>query len=123
MSETLDYIPEDDGFTFPCYLAPVPRMNNPIRFRFRPTPPEERAILVQIGKDKSEMLISKKLASYMASRVVEWDIQQRVGDQLVPLPINEKELLAFAIAFVASISEYCCVGSRGWRFGSSGHED
>lgn len=90
----LDYIPDDDGYTLPAYIAPLQMLHNAVRFTYRPVDILERAIFVEVNRKGSEKLVNEKFAEAMAKKLTEWDIQQRTKDgTLLPLPITKNNIL------------------------------
>jgi hypothetical protein len=86
--EILDYLPEDDGYTLPAYIKPIPRLHNEVRFRFRPLDIIERSVLMAFKDRSYEKEIAKKFCEILAVKISEWSIQMRSGDTIVPMPID-----------------------------------
>lgn len=71
-----------DGYTEPGYLAPERHLFDwPLRFKFRPVLPEERAEHLE-AIDKINSAVKNQLAcnAFIASRLVEWDDRDEEGN-------------------------------------------
>lgn len=71
-----------DGYTEPGYIAPEPQMYDlPLRFKFRPILPEERAEHLD-AVEKITNGVKNQLAcnAFVASRLVEWDDVNEKGE-------------------------------------------
>lgn len=88
--EILDYIPEDDGYTLPCYVKASPRLHNEVRFRFRPVDIVERSVLMAFKDRNYEKAIAEKFCEILAAKIVEWSLRMRLNDTVVPAPIDPK---------------------------------
>jgi hypothetical protein len=70
----LNYIPED-GYTEPGYVKALPQVyDSPLRFRFRPPLPEERAehfdAVEKLGSLQASQLAEN---TFIAERIAQWD--------------------------------------------------
>jgi hypothetical protein len=78
----LNYI--EDGETRDGFVAPIPRLHDGARFKFRPTLSRERAIILDAMGNKSEPDGTDLAGAVLAERVQKWDVKRKNGD-IVPL--------------------------------------
>lgn len=74
---TTHHFVSEDGWTLAGYVAAVPNGHPEIRFTYRPTPIEERELMVTaINRvpDTDPLGANRLLAKYLASKVKSWSI-------------------------------------------------
>jgi hypothetical protein len=95
MPELLDYFPVDsDGYTFPAYMQGIPGLHNAVRFSFRPTPMEERGVIMDVFRSLGEGRSCQYLAELLAAKIVSWNLTT-VGPEKVrvAMPISKDAIL------------------------------
>lgn len=92
--ELLDYFPADsDGYTFPAYIQGIPGLHNEIRFSFRPTPMEERGVIMDVFRSLGEGKSSDYIAELLAAKIVSWDITMLGPEKVrIPMPITKDRI-------------------------------
>jgi hypothetical protein len=88
MPELLDYFPSDsDGYTFPAFIAGVPNLHNDVRFSYRPTPMEERGVIMDVYRSLGEGKACQYIAELVAAKLVSWSLTT-VGPEGVRIPME-----------------------------------
>jgi hypothetical protein len=82
----LNYVP-DDGYNEPGYIKAVSGIHGPLRFKFRPMLPTDRATILISGSKLAPDLQQRSYAQAMRSRMVSWDLKDAHGN---PAPITDE---------------------------------
>lgn len=93
----LNYI--EDGETRDGFVAPIPRLHDGARFKFRPTLPRERAIILDAMRGKTEPDGVDLAGAVIAERVKEWDVMRKAG----AVPLDPAQTVRIHPALLQSI--------------------
>lgn len=112
--EILDYYPtDDDGYTLDAYISALPKVHNAVRISFRPTYVTDRALLVEANRKLDEKKFAVHLSDWAAKHLVSWSIQEKVGGQLVPMPITTENILKLKPQLWSRLTTIVCWGDGG----------
>lgn len=94
--QTIDYIPtDDDGYSEDAYIAPKELVHNAVRFTYRPTPVEERALMIDVNRSVDETRFAAHCSRFLAKRIIRWDIVEKTtdGSAPMPMPLSESNIM------------------------------
>lgn len=113
--ELLDYIPmDDDGYTLDAYIAARPLLHNAVRIKYRPTPVQDRSLLIDVNRQVDEKRFAKHLSDWIASHIVMWDLVQKTEQGVtVPLEITTKTVMSLKPQLWLRLVNIVCWGSDG----------
>jgi hypothetical protein len=93
--ELLDYYPpNEDGYTLPAYIKASPMLHKEVRLTFRPTPVEERGVIMDCFRSLGESKSSSYVAEMLASKIKSWNLTIPGPENIrLPMPITQDWIL------------------------------
>lgn len=112
--QTIDYIPtDDDGYSEDAYIAPKELVHNAVRFTYRPTPVEERALMIDVNRSVDERRFAVHCSKFLASRIIRWDIVENTPNGSVPMPLTVDNVIRLKPALWMRLVNIVIWGTEG----------